>query len=125
MGPSGQLASKPDIDLWFNPTYDNYFNLLKALEELDCDASAFMNEQRPEPKQSFFRLDMDGFTLDALPTIQADIPFNDAFARKETVMLDGTPIHYIGFDDLMEDKRRSARKKDLDDMEHLKRHKGD
>jgi|GEM_PF-3857417 len=33
-------------------------------------------------------------------------------------------IHYIGFDDLLEDKKRSARKKDQEDMEHLTRHRG-
>lgn len=24
---SGELTSKPDIDIWYNPTYENYFNI--------------------------------------------------------------------------------------------------
>ena len=24
---SGETAVKPDIDIWFNPTYENYFNI--------------------------------------------------------------------------------------------------
>lgn len=121
MGPSGQLAAKPDIDLWFDPTYENYFNLLAALEGMDCDVSEFKQELSPDPKRSFFKLDLGAFTLDVLPLIHADIQFAGAYARKEIVHLDGVPIHYIGFDDLMEDKKRSARKKDLEEIEQLKR----
>lgn len=31
---SGELLEKPDIDIWFNPTYSNYFNILKVIEAL-------------------------------------------------------------------------------------------
>jgi hypothetical protein len=34
MNISGEIADKPDIDFWFNPTYENYFNLLNALSDL-------------------------------------------------------------------------------------------
>jgi hypothetical protein len=29
---AGELTEKPDIDLWYNPTYENYFNILKVLK---------------------------------------------------------------------------------------------
>lgn len=48
MGPSGNLAAKPDIDLWFDPSYENYFNLLKTLEALNYDVSEFRNESQPD-----------------------------------------------------------------------------
>lgn len=41
---SGELTDKPDIDIWYNPTYENYFNILKIIEELGQDISAFKNE---------------------------------------------------------------------------------
>lgn len=31
---SGTHTEKFDLDIWYNPTYDNYFKLLKALSEL-------------------------------------------------------------------------------------------
>jgi uncharacterized protein (DUF1330 family) len=31
---AGELTDKPDIDVWYNPTYENYFNILKVMEEL-------------------------------------------------------------------------------------------
>lgn len=125
MGPIGQPAEKPDIDIWFSPTYENYYHLLNALEAMGADVSEYRNEVGPDPKKSFFKLDLGEFTLDALPKIHADIPFAQAFGRKETVLWDGVPIHYICFNDLIEDKRRSARVKDHADIEQLKRQRGE
>jgi len=125
MGPTGKLTSKPDIDLWFEPTYGNYFNLLSALAAIGVDVSEYQNEDSPDPKRSFFKLDLDGFTLDTLPRINADITFKAAYARKENVELDGVPIHYIGYEDLLNDKQSSARQKDEEDIKHLRRQRGE
>ena len=32
MGPSGLLATKPDIDLWYDPTYENYFKIIYRID---------------------------------------------------------------------------------------------
>lgn len=118
---SGELTDKPDIDIWYNPTSENYFNILKIIEELGQDISEFKNEQSPNPKKSFFKLDFDSFTLDVLPAIKADIKFFDANQRKETVEVDETQIYFLNYFDLIEDKKATARKKDLDDIEQLKK----
>jgi hypothetical protein len=125
MGPTGKLTSKPDIDLWFEATYENYFRLLNALATVGVDVSEFQNEANPDPKHSFFKLDLGEFTLDALPSINADIPFGGAYARKENVELDGVPIPYLGYEDLLKDKQTSARQKDEVDIKHLKRQRGE
>jgi len=31
---SGEISDKFDLDIWYNPTYDNYYRLLNSLEEL-------------------------------------------------------------------------------------------
>lgn len=118
---SGELTEKPDLDIWYNPTYDNYFNLLKVIEELGQDVSEFNNDQSPNPGKSFFKLDFDDFTLDALPAIKADIKFSDANERKETINVDETQIYFLSYLDLIEDKKATARKKDLEDIEQLKK----
>jgi hypothetical protein len=125
MGPSGELASKPDIDLWFDPTYDNYFKLLNALGAIGVDVAEFQNEESPDPKHSFFKLELNEFTLDTLPRINADIPFGEVYVRKESVDLDGVTINYIGFEDLIADKQSSARQKDAEDIKQLKRVRGE
>ena len=106
-------------------TYENYFNILKVIEELGQDITGFKNEKSPNPRKSFFKLDFDDFSLDILPEIKAAIKFFDAYKRKETVELAETQIHYINYLDLIEDKKATARKQDLEDIEHLKKIRGE
>ncbi len=68
------------------------------MEELGQDISEFKNERSPNPRKSFFKLDFDDFTFDALPEIKADIKFADANQRKDTVELEATKIHFMNFD---------------------------
>ena len=51
MGPAGKLTSKPDIDLWYEPTYGNYFKLLHALAAIGVDVSEYQNEVSPDPRR--------------------------------------------------------------------------
>lgn len=122
---AGNLTDKPDIDIWYNPTYENYFNLLKVIEELGQDISDFKNEQSPNPHKSFFKLDFADFTLDFIPEIKAQLKFADATKRKETVELEETRIHFMNYFDLIEDKKATARKKDFEDIEQLRKIKGE
>ncbi len=50
---AGVISDRPDVDVWYNPTYGNYFKLLDALEELGQNVTEFRNEQAPNPKRSF------------------------------------------------------------------------
>jgi len=49
----GELTDKPDIDIWYNPTYENYFNILNVMKDLGQDISEFTNEQNPDPSKAF------------------------------------------------------------------------
>mgnify|MGYP003380055464 CR=1 FL=1 len=33
----GDLTNKPDIDIWYNPTYENYYSLLSVLKKMGND----------------------------------------------------------------------------------------
>lgn len=116
----GTYADKYDLDIWYNPTYGNYFNLLNALEELGQDVTEFKEEQAPDPHHSFFRFELEKFTLDFLPVIKGLSKFSLAFGKKEVVTLSGTDISFINFEDLIKDKEASSRPKDLIDIKQLK-----
>lgn len=120
---AGEVTDKPDIDIWYNPTYENYFNILKVIEELGQDISDFRNEQSPNPRKSFFKFEFDDFTCDLLPEIKGNIKFPDANKRKETVEINETQIHFMNYDDLLKDKEATARKKDIEDIEELKKNR--
>ena len=118
---SGNICEKPDIDIWFNPTYSNYINILKAIEELGKDILRYKSEKKLDPKKSFFKLNFSNFTLDLLPEIQSNIRFNDAYSKRDSVTVDDIEIHFISLIDLIHDKKKSIRKKDLEDLNELKK----
>ncbi len=121
----GELSEKPDIDIWYNPSYENYFNILKTIEELGQDITEFKNEKSPNPKKSFFKLNFDDFTFDILPQIKANIKFFDANKRKETFELEEIKIYFINYIDLIEDKKTIGIKKDLEYIEYLEKIRGE
>jgi len=117
---NGEITEKPDLDIWFNPSYANYFKILNVIENLDLNVSDYRNENNPNPKNSFFKLEFDDFTLDILPNIKAEIDFKDAFLRKEIVKTDDFEIFFLNYNDLIIDKQLTARKKDIEDLKQLK-----
>jgi hypothetical protein len=117
---TGEITDKPDIDVWYEPTYTNYFNVLKVMKELGHDTTEFENEQSPNPRKSFFKLDFDDFTFDLLPEIKISLGFNEVYMRKETVKIEDTIIHFMSFSDLIKDKEATGRNKDIEDIERLK-----
>ena len=119
MNVAGEIAEKPDLDFWYNPTYDNYFRLLNALEELGQDVTKFKEEQTPNPKKSFFRYEFEMFTLDFLPELKASSRFRQSFNRKEIVTLNDIEIPFLNYEDLIIDKKANARLKDITDIEKL------
>ncbi|MCL6257547.1 hypothetical protein M3O96_00495 [Aquiflexum sp. TKW24L] len=122
---SGQIMDKPDIDIWFDPTYSNYFNVLKVMKELGQDITEIEKEKTPHPRESFFKIEFESFYLDFLPEIKSKIKFSDAHQRKERILFEEIPIDLIHYSDLIFDKETSARKKDLEDIEQLRKLKGD
>ncbi|MCJ7542011.1 MAG: hypothetical protein MUO88_20365 [Desulfobacterales bacterium] len=47
------------------------------------------------------------------------VDFAECYSRREVIEIDGIPVNFISLEDLKENKRASARHKDLDDLEHL------
>jgi hypothetical protein len=121
----GIFTDKPDLDFWYNPTYENYYKLLNALTDLGQDVQEFKNEQTPKPRKSFFKFERDDFTLDFLPELKAPLKFRSSYENKATANLNGVDINFIGFNDLLLDKEATARPKDLNDIEQLKNKQSD
>ena len=116
---AGGISGKPDLDVWYNPTYGNYFKLLDALEELGQNVTEFRNEQAPNPKKSYFKYEFEWFTLDLLPALKTVLTFNASYAKKELVVLEEVDIPFIGYNELLLDKAANARPKDIEDIEQL------
>lgn len=117
---AGLVSGKPDLDCWYNSTYDNYFRLFNALDELGEDVQELKNEQTPNPKASFFKFDFQDFTLDLLPELKAPLKFFSSYSKREIVNLDDIGIPFINIEDLIEDKNATARQKDIHDIRNMR-----
>jgi hypothetical protein len=118
--PSGELADKYDFDFWYNPTYANFYKLLKALAALGFDVKKHFDENTPKPRESYFKYESEYFTLDFLPEILGHSDFDVAYKRKQTRKLDEIRIYIISNKDLYIAKRASLRQKDKDDIDFMK-----
>jgi predicted nucleotidyltransferase len=120
MDVNGVPNEKHDLDIWYNPTYENYFNLLKALKALSLDTAQFEEESTPNPKKSYFKFEADNFSFDFLPELLSLKKFGVAFTKRETIDLEGTEVCFISYGDLINEKQESGRSKDITDIEQLK-----
>jgi predicted nucleotidyltransferase len=116
----GKPNEKHDLDIWYNPTYENYFNLLEALNQLGLDTTQYKEESAPNPKRSYFKFETENFSFDFLPELLSLKKFRDSFRRKEVVDIDGTLIFFVSYEDLINEKKESGRSKDLNDIKQLK-----
>lgn len=116
---SGQLMEKHDLDFWYNPTYDNYFKLLNALEELGLDVNEFRDEVAPNPQKSFFRLEQENFKMDFLPELLGLPRFRSSFNNRIVSKTYDIEVPYISYDDLIASKQALSRSKDIEDIDEL------
>ena len=115
----GNILSKEDFDIWYNPTYSNYYSLLNALKDFGLNVTEYKKEQTPNPHKSFFKLNLTDFTLDFLPSIIGLEKFRDSFEKRQTFKIEDTEIMFLSFEDLLKNKLRTGRPKDLKDIEEL------
>lgn len=101
---SGEVSEKHDLDFWYNPSYNNYFNLLDALEELGQDTSRFKAEKSRNPQKSFFRLEYEKFTIDFLPELPGLLKFRHSYDKREISKIGEIEIPFVSYVDLIATK---------------------
>lgn len=117
----GKVAEKLDLDFWYNPSYSNYFKLIKALEELGRDMTRVKEEQAPNPKKSFFKYEFEKFTLDLLPKMDSGLDYRTSFDKREVIVFDDIQVSFLCLEDVIKDKEFHKRPKDIEDIEQLKK----
>lgn len=118
---NGEPLPKPDIDIWYSPTYDNYWKILNAIEDMGKDMTEHKEENMPEPKRSYFKLDFESYTLDFIPVMPGLSRFADCYTQKKICNVNGKDLFVIGLQDLINNKHATGRAKDMIDIEQLKR----
>ena len=115
----GYNRSTGDLDLWVS---NDENNLIKLGDAFDKMGYVFSEEGSNELRQnSIVSFSEGNYTVELLTriNISKDISFDEALEKAETRVIEGTEIKVISFQDLRNEKSRSKRYKDLDDLSKL------
>ncbi|MBK6731591.1 MAG: hypothetical protein IPG60_11755 [Bacteroidetes bacterium] len=118
VGIHGHPRYTGDLDIWLNPSPNNAEIILKCVNEFGF--SSYGLSQSDFTKQgNVIQLGYPPLRIDLLTEIDG-VSFEECYKNRKVVTIDNLNIHFIGYQDLLKNKKASGRLRDLDDIENLK-----
>ncbi len=117
----GIPTDKFDYDFWYNPTYENYFNVLRSMKSLGKDVEKLQNEAQPNPKRSFLKFEFTNFKIDMLPAIKGLESFGSSWQTALRSKINNQEFRILSLDDLIKSKEIQSRPKDIADLIELRK----
>jgi len=106
-----------DIDIWINPLKSNVNKMASVLEEFGFSPQHF-NIDDFRIKDNIVRIGFPPNRIDLMISIDGVI-FDDCYPNRLVVDLGETKVNFIGFKDLIKNKKACNRTKDKIDLENL------
>lgn len=116
----GEPRLTEDLDVFVEPTLDNARRLREALCDFGFGSAAPTAEELACPDKVFM-LGRKPWRIDVLTGISG-VSFHEAWAGRVEADFVQSPLFVIGRDALLENKRASAREKDLRDVALIEKH---
>jgi hypothetical protein len=108
-----------DIDFWVWADADNADRLLKTIQDFGLGSLGLENSDLTNI-DNVIQLGYEPQRIDLI--IQLDgLDFETCFAQRKEESFEGIPINFIGFDDLIKNKRSTGRMKDRLDAQTLEK----
>jgi len=117
----GYVRYTGDMDIWISPDPENAIRVIDAVREFGFDVPEARPETLEKPN-AMFRMGVPPLRIELMTTLSG-VTFEDCYARRRFIDIDGTPVFLIDIEDLRQNKLAAGRFKDLDDLEHLKKMK--
>lgn len=108
-----------DLDFWYKPTIENYYNLIKALKDLNIDTDELENRTF-NPQKSFLKIPHKTFHTDFLPVLEGLESFKECKKNCSTLAIGNYQVNVIGLNDLIMNKNAVNRIIDRNDVRELK-----
>jgi len=117
----GAPRASGDIDILVRPTGENARRVMEALVRFGAPlASAGIEQDDFAQPGMVYQIGLPPRRIDLLTEISG-VSFEEAWATREAAEVDGRPIHLIGLEAFLKNKRASGRPKDLADVARLTR----
>jgi predicted nucleotidyltransferase len=109
-----------DIDFWIRPTLINAKKIMMVLKEFGFSSLDITMHDLINPGK-IIELGNPPLRIDLINRISG-VKFAEAYKHKSMGNYFGIPAAFIGKDDLIRNKKAAGRKKDLDDLDWVKRY---
>lgn len=122
----GYQRHSADIDLWIEPSTENFGRLVAVLRSLGYEVDSLPDAVLRQEQNISIKISPD-LEIELITRFTPGCTFQEAWARSEISELAGEPValfRVLGYDDLIASKLQSARPKDLLDVQELKRKRG-
>ena len=113
----GYYRNTNDIDIWIAVHPENAKKMAALIKEFGFDVPE-LSEELFLLKGRIIRMGVEPTRIEILTEISA-CEFADCYTRRTEATIDDIPVQIIGLPDLIKNKIKSGRLKDLDDVQHL------
>ena len=118
VGIHGHPRYTGDLDIWLNATPPNAERILKSVNEFGFSSFKLTQADFTKPG-NVIQLGYPPLRIDLLTEIDG-VTFNECFNNRKEVELDNLTVNFIGYHDLLKNKEKSGRPRDMDDLDRLK-----
>jgi len=117
VGIHGYPRYTGDLDIWLNPTKDNAAKILTSVNEFGF-SSYKLKESDFTKENNVIQLGYPPLRIDLLTQIDG-VTFEECFKNRKEVTIEGVKLNFIGYNELLKNKKQSGRLSDLNDIEKL------
>lgn len=105
------------LDIWLLPHRENAEKIFLAIKEFGFDSLKITVEDLMK-KETVIQLGYPPLRIDLLTSIDG-VSFEECYPNRMQIEIDKIPVSFIGYDDLIKNKKASGRHQDLGDIENL------
>lgn len=117
VGVHGHPRYTGDLDIWLNPTQENADRILACVNEFGFNSFGLKQDDFTRTG-NIVQLGYPPLRIDLMTQIDG-VTFNECYQNKIQVDIEGLLVNFIGYNDLIKNKKESGRLRDLDDIENL------
>jgi predicted nucleotidyltransferase len=118
VGIHGHPRYTGDLDIWLNPTPTNAQLILICLKEFGFSSFGLKEDDFIKPG-NVVQLGYPPLRIDLLTEIDG-VTFSESFENRKEIEMEGLIVNFIGYNELIKNKKASGRARDIDDIENLK-----
>jgi len=109
-----------DFDVWINPTSLNSKKMMAVLEQFGFGSLGITEKDFLHPDK-IVQFGVEPLRIDVITAIDGIGKFSDAYENKDMVTYEKLNINFIGYQDLITNKKASNRLQDQRDVKELEK----